>query len=86
MSLRNITKSFYRSGFRGWMRGPLSRHIPHPKPGQVTGKAVILAFTANAEALTIDIDVKRLITIAEAKALTIDIDVKALTIKGEAVI
>ena len=36
MSIRRISKSFYRSGFRGWIRGPLT--LLRPQPGKVTTK------------------------------------------------
>ena len=38
VSLRNIGKSFYRSGFRGWIKGPLS--ILRPQPGKVKTKVL----------------------------------------------
>lgn len=52
MSLRKISKSFYRSGFRGWIRGQFT--VLRPQPGKVKLKVT----TAEVELLVMQPEVK----------------------------
>ena len=63
MTFRKISKGFYRSGFRGWIRGPLS--ILRPQPGKVTTKVV----TAEVELLVMQPTLTGKVLTAEVTSL-----------------